>query len=53
MKSTNDREMKSDELICPICEDIMKEYDYPYDTLKDVKVNYKCATCGHKITKIL
>lgn len=53
MKSTNNRKLKSNELLCPICDETMKQYDYPYDTLKDVKVNYKCDTCGHKSTKIL
>lgn len=44
---------KNGELICPICQDILKEYDFPYDTLKNSKINYKCDTCGHKSTKIL
>lgn len=53
MKSTDDSKIKPSKLICPICEDIMKECDYIYDTLKDEKVNYKCDNCGHKTTKIL
>lgn len=51
MKSTTN--IKFNDLICPVCNDLMKQYDYPYDTLKDVKINYKCNTCGHKCTKIL
>ncbi|MBU3132237.1 hypothetical protein KPL40_07195 [Clostridium gasigenes] len=53
MKSNNNTKNKSKELICPICDEIMKQYDYTYDTLKDAKVNYKCDHCGHKSTKIL
>lgn len=53
MNKSNSKENKSDQLICPICDGIMKEYDYQYDTLKNVKHNYKCDNCGHKSTKIL
>ena len=53
MNSNNSNNHNKKELICPICKDILKEYDYIYDSLKDVKINYKCDTCGHKSTKII
>lgn len=35
-------------VICPICGDIMKEFDYAYDNKQYGKNYYKCDTCGHK-----
>lgn len=35
-------------LICPICGDTMKDFNYAYDNKQYGKNYYKCDTCGHK-----
>ena len=35
-------------LICPICGDTMKDFNYAYYNKQYGKNYYKCDTCGHK-----
>ena len=35
-------------LICPICGDTMKDFNYAYDNKQYGKNYHKCDTCGHK-----
>lgn len=43
---------KDEEVICPICGEIMKEYPFAYDNNQYGKVYYKCDVCGHKEVRI-
>ncbi|MGG7176667.1 hypothetical protein ACQPU1_03665 [Clostridium paraputrificum] len=42
-----------DNIICPICGDLMEKYLFDYNTNNDEKINFSCPTCGHKLTKLL
>lgn len=42
-----------EDLFCPICGEILKEYPYAYDNKQYGKVYYKCDVCGHKEVKII
>ena len=48
MKSEN-----KNEIICPICGEIMNEYPYAYDNHQYEKLYFKCDVCGHKEVKII
>ena len=43
----------NEEVICPICGEIMDKYPYAYDNNQYGKLYYKCDVCGHKEVKII
>ena len=43
------KEKERKKMICPICGEEMKEYDYAYDNKVYGKRYYKCEVCGHKM----
>ena len=43
------KEKETKKMICPICGEEMKEYDYAYDNKVYGKKYYKCEVCGHKM----
>lgn len=44
---------KDNKIKCPICEEDMDKYIYDYNTNEEEKVDYKCANCGNKETRII
>jgi C4-type Zn-finger protein len=43
----------NENIICPICGEVMKAFPYAYDNNQYGKKYYKCDVCGHKEVKII
>lgn len=41
-------DINKNNLICPICGEVMEKYDYAYDQNQFGKIYFKCNCCGHK-----
>lgn len=39
---------KEKKRICPVCGEVLEEYEYAYDHNENDKKYYRCAECGHK-----
>ena len=44
---------EKEEVVCPICGEIMKEYSYDYNNDRNEKIDYKCPECGHRLCRLL
>ena len=48
------KKIKDDiKIICPICGEEMKYFEYGYDHNVHGKVYFKCDYCGHKESRII